>query len=173
VQYSWSTLTYGKNAQDSYISDFIYQNRQCLVLLNIFINTATKQLKLNLFLLDSFICWLCCRLHWSTDSIYKVNCDITFLISNPCKDKIVYTRKNPQVVAILMKTRLNNVLLPTLFTVVNNIEQYCYTRFRLNNISNIVHYCWHWVWTTWAAKHCSILLSNGLGVFCHVGWVSN
>jgi hypothetical protein len=33
-----------------------------------------------------------------------------------------------------MKTGLNNVLLPTLFTVVNNIEQYCYTPFRLNNI---------------------------------------
>ena len=31
--------------------------------------------------------------------------------------------KNDQVVVILMKTGLNNVLLPTLFTVVNNIEQ--------------------------------------------------
>jgi hypothetical protein len=77
---------------------------------------------------------------------------------------ITYTRKNAQVDAILMKTGLNNVLLPTLFIVVNNIEQYCYTRFRLNNI---VQYCWQ-VWTTWAAKHCSVLLSNGLGVFCHV-----
>jgi hypothetical protein len=69
-------------------------------------------------------------------------------------------RKNAQVVAILMKTGLNNVLLPT-FRVVNNIGQYCYTRFRFNNI---VQYCWQ-VWTTWAAKHCSILLSSGLGVF--------
>ena len=42
--------------------------------------------------------------------------------------------KNDHVVAMLMKTGLNNVLLPTLFTVVNNIEQYCYTRVRLNNI---------------------------------------
>jgi hypothetical protein len=68
-----------------------------------------------------------------------------------------------------MKTGLNNVLLPTLFIAVNNIEQYCYTRFRLNNI---VQYCWQ-VWTTWAAKHCSVLLSNGLGVFCRVlgSWV--
>jgi hypothetical protein len=49
-----------------------------------------------------------------------------------------YTRKNAQVDALLMKTGLNNVLLPTLFTVVNNIEQYCYTRFRLNNT---VQYC--------------------------------
>jgi hypothetical protein len=56
-------------------------------------------------------------------------------------------------------------LLPTLFTVVNNIEKYCYTRFGLNNI---VQYCWQ-VWTTWAAKHCTILLSSGLGVFCRVG----
>jgi hypothetical protein len=63
-----------------------------------------------------------------------------------------------------MKTGLNNVLLPTLFIAVNNIEQYCYTRFRLNNI---VQYCWQ-VWTTWAAKHCSVLLRNGLGVFCRV-----
>jgi 3D (Asp-Asp-Asp) domain-containing protein len=39
----------------------------------------------------------------------------------------VYTRKNAQVDAILMKTGMNNVLLPTLFTVVNNIEQYCVT----------------------------------------------
>jgi hypothetical protein len=49
-----------------------------------------------------------------------------------------YTRKNAQVDAILMKTGLNNVLLPTLFIAVNNIEHYCYTRFRLNNI---VQYC--------------------------------
>ena len=50
-----------------------------------------------------------------------------------------YMAKNDQVVAILMKTGLNNVLLPT---VVNNIEQYCYTRFRLNNILfNIVDKC--------------------------------
>ena len=38
-----------------------------------------------------------------------------------------YTRKNAQVDAILMKTGLNNALLPTLFIAVNNIEQYCYT----------------------------------------------
>jgi hypothetical protein len=51
---------------------------------------------------------------------------------------LAYTAKNAQVDAILMKTGLNNVLLPTLFIAVNNIEQYCYTRFRLNNI---VQYC--------------------------------
>jgi hypothetical protein len=51
----------------------------------------------------------------------------------------VYTSKNAQVDAILMKTGLNKVLLPTLFIAVNNIEQCCYTRFRLNNI---VQYCW-------------------------------
>jgi hypothetical protein len=33
----------------------------------------------------------------------------------------LYTAKNDQVVAILMKTGLNNVVRPTLFTVVNNI----------------------------------------------------
>jgi hypothetical protein len=79
-----------------------------------------------------------------------------------------YTAKNAQVDAILMKTGLDNVLLPTLFIAVNNIEQYCYTRFRLDNI---VQYCWQ-VWTMWAAKHCSVLLSNGLGVFCRVDYLS-
>jgi hypothetical protein len=58
-------------------------------------------------------------------------------------------------------------LLPTLFIAVNNIEQYCYTRFRLNNI---VQYCWQ-VWTMWAAKHCSVLLSNRLCVFCRVVYI--
>jgi diaminopimelate decarboxylase len=38
---------------------------------------------------------------------------------------VVDTAKNDQVVAMLIKTGLNNALLPTLFTVVNNIEQYC------------------------------------------------
>ena len=51
----------------------------------------------------------------------------------------LYTAKNDQVVAILMKTGFNNVVRPTLFTVVNNIEQYCYTRFRLNNIVQCVN----------------------------------
>jgi hypothetical protein len=39
-----------------------------------------------------------------------------------------------------MKTGLNNALLPTLFTVVNNIEQCCYTRFRLllTSVNNVV-----------------------------------
>jgi hypothetical protein len=56
-----------------------------------------------------------------------------------------YTAKNAQVDEILMKTGLNNVLLPTSF------------------IAHIVQ-----VQTTWAAKHCSVLLSNGFGVFCRV-----
>ena len=41
-----------------------------------------------------------------------------------------------------MKTGLNNVVLPTLFNVVNNIVQHCYTQlqpgFRLNNMFSIV-----------------------------------
>ncbi len=40
-----------------------------------------------------------------------------------------YTVKNEQ---------LNNILLPTLFAVVKNNVQHCYTRLRLNNI---VSYC--------------------------------
>jgi hypothetical protein len=55
-------------------------------------------------------------------------------------------------------TGLNNVLLPTLFTLVNNIEQCCWTWIGCNNI---VQYCWQ-LWTTWAAKHCSILFSSEL-----------
>ena len=49
-----------------------------------------------------------------------------------------YTAKNYE----LSKTGLNNVLLPTLFNVVNNIVQHCYTRlqagFRLKNLFSIV-----------------------------------
>ena len=33
--------------------------------------------------------------------------------------------KNEQLCSGLMKTAMNNVLLPTLFNVVNNIVQYC------------------------------------------------
>jgi hypothetical protein len=40
-----------------------------------------------------------------------------------------------------MKTGLNNVLLPTLFLAVNNIEQYCYTRFSSTALFNIVDKC--------------------------------
>ena len=67
-----------------------------------------------------------------------------------------YTAKNYE----LLKTGLNNVLLPTLFNVVNNIVQHCYTRlearFRLNNAEQ---YCWQH-WTMWAAQHCLILFST-------------
>ena len=49
-------------------------------------------------------------------------------------ENLYYTAKNYQPVAMLLRTRLNNVVLPTLFKVVDNIEQHCYTRFRLNNI---------------------------------------
>ena len=45
-----------------------------------------------------------------------------------------YTAKNHQPVAMLLRTGLNNVVLPTLFKVVNNGEQHCYTPFSLNNI---------------------------------------
>jgi hypothetical protein len=50
-------------------------------------------------------------------------------------------QKNDQVVAILMKTGLNNALLPTLFTVVINIEQYCYTDSGSTIFFNIVDNC--------------------------------
>jgi hypothetical protein len=47
-----------------------------------------------------------------------------------------YTQLN-QVVAILMKTGLNNVVRPTLFTVVvNNIQQHCYT-WLLTSVYNV------------------------------------
>ena len=42
-------------------------------------------------------------------------------------EKLLYTAKNERLVAMLMKTGLNNVLLSTLFNVVNNIVQHCYT----------------------------------------------
>ncbi len=49
-----------------------------------------------------------------------------------------------------MKTGLNNLLLPTLFNVVNNIVQHCYIRFRLNSI---VQYC------------CSNVFSSSLNIY--------
>jgi hypothetical protein len=55
-------------------------------------------------------------------------------------------------------TGLNNVLLPMLFTLVNNIEQCCWAWIGCNNI---VQYCWQ-LWTMWVAKHCSILFSSVL-----------
>ena len=55
------------------------------------------------------------------------------LINNYNKS-LNYTPKNDQVDAILIWTGLNNVVLPTLFRLVINIEQYCYTRFSFNNI---------------------------------------
>lgn len=64
---------------------------------------------------------------------------LSYIIQSHSFNKVKwYTAKNDQVVAILMKTGLNNVVRPTLFAVVNNIEQYCYTRYRL---INIVQYC--------------------------------
>jgi hypothetical protein len=53
-------------------------------------------------------------------------------------------------------TGLNNVVLPTLFTLVNNIEQYCWAWIECNNI---VQYCWQ-LWAMWAAQHCSVLVSS-------------
>ena len=55
-------------------------------------------------------------------------------------------------------TGLNNVVLPTLFLVVNNIEQYCWGWMACNNV---VHHCWQ-PWTMWAAQHCSILFITTL-----------
>jgi hypothetical protein len=51
---------------------------------------------------------------------------------------MIYTRKNAQVVAILTKTALNNVLPPTLFTVVNNSEQYIVDKCEQRGQQNIV-----------------------------------
>jgi hypothetical protein len=102
------------------------------------------------------------NLHQEFSSVYTLS---IYIPSHLWKViSLYYTAKNDQVVAILMKTGLNNVVRPTLFTIVNNIEQYCYTRFRLNNI---VQYCWQ-VWTMWAAQHCSILLNSRLIIFTRV-----
>jgi hypothetical protein len=53
------------------------------------------------------------------------------------------TRKNDQVVAILMKTGLNSASLPTdcSHAFVNNIEQYCYTDSGSTILFNIVDKC--------------------------------
>jgi hypothetical protein len=51
--------------------------------------------------------------------------------------------------------------------IVHYCQQYCYTRFRLNNV---IQYCWQ-MWTMWAAQHCSILLNSRLIIFTRVGGV--
>jgi hypothetical protein len=60
-------------------------------------------------------------------------------------------------------TGLNNVLLPTLFTLVDNIEQCCWAWIGCNNIVQHCQkqYC-STLLTMWAAKHCSILFSSVL-----------
>jgi hypothetical protein len=83
------------------------------------------------------------RLRWKTGTISErlsQNAQIILLNLIPVRTfgMLIYTRKIAQVVAILMKTGLNNVLLPTLFTVVNNIvtPDSCSTI-----LLNIVHKC--------------------------------
>ena len=51
------------------------------------------------------------------------------------------TAKNVQLVALLMKTGLNNVLLLGLFTVVKNVVQHFYFRFRKNSIKRLLTDC--------------------------------
>jgi hypothetical protein len=55
---------------------------------------------------------------------------------------MLYTRKNAQVDAILMKTGLNNVLLPTLFIVVNNSERYIYIVVAVVEVKSEPLYSW-------------------------------
>ena len=61
-------------------------------------------------------------------------CDMSLLNQVPLIS--AYTAKNQQLVAIFLGTRLSNVLLPTLLTVVNNNFQHCYTRRK----SIVLHY---------------------------------
>ena len=72
----------------------------------------------------------------------------------------------------MMKTALNNVVLPTSFNVVNNIVQHCWAWIKPTiKCNNAEQYCWQH-WTMWAAQHCSRLVSsilNRLGVFTRVG----
>ena len=70
--------------------------------------------------------------------------------------QVILHSKNEQLFAILMRAGLNNVSLPILFTVANNVVQHCYTRFGL---TNIVQYCCQ-PRRIWTAKHCSILYSH-------------
>ena len=59
------------------------------------------------------------------------------------------TAKKHRPVAMLLRTGLINVVMPTLFKVVNNIDQHCYTPFSLNNV---VQCCWQ-LCTIWPAQH--------------------
>ena len=88
---------------------------------------------LTIFCLQPKCAWnrLCCPvLAWRPDVFAR---RITFITST--RQKITSRWR-------LLKTGLNNVVLPALFNVVNNIVQHCYTGlrawFRLNNVFNIV-----------------------------------
>ncbi len=70
---------------------------------------------------------ICCILHTSKCICHR-KCHTKFARVARVHGKKLSTRK----------TGLNNFLLHTLFNVVDNIVQHCYTRFRLNNI---VQYC--------------------------------
>ena len=70
----------------------------------------------------------------------------------------LYTAKNHKV----LKTGLNNVVLPTLF----NQSTILHKLLSLNQARNQVQQCWTILltttqhWTMWAAQHCSILFST-------------
>ena len=59
-------------------------------------------------------------------------------------DALTYTAKKRTTCSGLMKTALNNVALPTLFKVVNNIVQHCWAWIT----RNLVYQCWTILLTT-------------------------
>jgi hypothetical protein len=102
-------------------------------------------------------CQECSNLPFAVPGNVKLNLPIQSLSIGafqwPLTPSITYTAKNAEPVA---QQGLNNVLLPTLFIAVNDIEQCCWDWIGCNNI---VQYCWQ-LWTMWAAKHYSILFSS-------------
>ena len=72
------------------------------------------------------------REEWGIEPNMSVEYEVHLKSFEQVLKSIYYTAKNDQLVVILMKIRLNNVLLPTLFNAVNNIAQSCYTRLTVN-----------------------------------------
>ena len=70
----------------------------------------------------------------------------------------------------IVVNRVEQCCAPTLFTVVNNVERYCYTLFRLNNI---VQCCWQ-VWRTWAGTTLFNPVYNNIATTrCNIGhWLT-
>ena len=89
------------------------------------------------------------RTSWEPDNCQLPNCSWMALLpiryiythnaSFSSRCRIQLHSQKLTACSLLMKTASNNVVLPTLLNVVNNIVQHCYTRLRANSCSIILN----------------------------------